>query len=455
MQSRAGRPLLGQGYCAATDAPGDCGDRTSGLHTATVSGYWKASRYQIRSLRDCKRKCLSDCPACAYVSFSKRNNDCSWYSFCPTPLQKAHGGKSYTTAQVRNRSLASKRILTVTAADAADSTAVAARFPARPWDGRGSPPSDAPTDECGDAAVFSPVQEGASSKAGAQLPTLEVADGTVYRTRRPEMLARVRDGVRQIARAGSFRRNSYCKVFGSCAYAPTQRISLHSEVYFACPARHQAVLASSMLSGASRTFLPGHLGPTGEGDANVFCLLAETVRRIVEEIILPRHELPGSRCTVQETFVNVQKTGSFTNPHVHPDDFYGAIFYLDAPDATRFCYDASESTAQKDLWREHAPQLTSGNISGGRGYVAAGPGDIVFAPIGWLRHWVPPVLASGAVRTAVVLNMICIPGDVTGQQSPQRPPTRAMPGRVGSLGLPRPRSTEVPRSQYGSWGAWE
>ena len=124
--------MLGQGYCAATDSPGDCGGSTR-TSLATASGYWKASRHKIHSLRDCKRHCFSDCPACVFVSISKRNDDCSWYTTCPTPLQQAYGGQRYATAQVRNRSLGSKRsVLKVTAEDEADSAAVAARFPARP-----------------------------------------------------------------------------------------------------------------------------------------------------------------------------------------------------------------------------------------------------------------------------------------------------------------------------------
>lgn len=124
--------MLGQGYCAATDSPGDCGGSTR-TSLATASGYWKASRHKIHSLRDCKRHCFSDCPACVFVSISKRNDDCSWYTTCPTPLQQAYGGQTYATAQVRNRSLGSKRsVLKVTAEDEADSAAVAARFPARP-----------------------------------------------------------------------------------------------------------------------------------------------------------------------------------------------------------------------------------------------------------------------------------------------------------------------------------
>ena len=105
--ARAERSLLGQGYCAATDAPGDCGGGRSGTATATASGYWKASLHRIRTFHDCKRKCLADCPACVYVSFSWRNGNCSWYDSCPMPLQTGHdqGGRHYQTAQVRNGTL--------------------------------------------------------------------------------------------------------------------------------------------------------------------------------------------------------------------------------------------------------------------------------------------------------------------------------------------------------------
>lgn len=111
--------LLGQGYCATTDGEGDC---ANGL-----IGSWSASQHGITNLAQCAAKCRT-CSACNYVSFSRKNNDCSWFAACATPLQHAFGGLTYRTAQVHNRTVARSRVLEVTARNRADSALVAERF---------------------------------------------------------------------------------------------------------------------------------------------------------------------------------------------------------------------------------------------------------------------------------------------------------------------------------------
>ena len=87
------------------------------------------------------------------------------------------------------------------------------------------------------------------------------------------------------------------------------------------------------------------------------------------------------------------------------DDFYGAIFYVDAPEGTRFCYDDSLGTPARERWETYDPALV-GPLAETRHHVEPQTGDLILAPVGWLRHWVPPVDADG--RTAVVFNVVCL-----------------------------------------------
>ena len=107
--------------------------------------------------------------------------------------------------------------------------------------------------------------------------------------------------------------------------------------------------------------------------------------------------------------MNVQKPGGYVNPHVHADDALGAIFYVDAPPReTRLCYDDGAGTPQRARWEEFDPRMVrSLRGHGGRGYVEPAAGDLVIMPAGWLRHWVPPI-EGDSVRTAVVLNLVCL-----------------------------------------------
>ena len=83
----------------------------------------------------------------------------------------------------------------------------------------------------------------------------------------------------------------------------------------------------------------------------------------------------------------------------------------DATVHTTFCFDDARNTAAKLRWRKYAPNLTRDIEWGGphqAGFASVRPGDVLLAPVGWLRHWVPPILEPNVTRTAVVFNMVCI-----------------------------------------------
>lgn len=234
-------------------------------------------------------------------------------------------------------------------------------------------------------------------------------DDVVFRHNRRDFVEPMRTAVSTLAAEGHFAANSHCLVFGSCSFNPMRRLSLHSTNFRPCKKQLSLVLAASgAFNGIAHATLPASVG---SGDDHVFCHLAEHVRKLMQQSVLPHIGVPRSRCVVQEMFINVQKTGAFTNPHVHPDDFFGGIFYIDAPRGTRLCYDNSTGMKGKGLpkerWAEHAPQMTR-SVRGGAGYTEPAEGDIVLAPVGWLRHWVPPITEPGVTRTAAVFNMICL-----------------------------------------------
>ena len=104
-----------------------------------------------------------------------------------------------------------------------------------------------------------------------------------------------------------------------------------------------------------------------------------------------------------------QSTSSrYTNPHVHADDAVGAIFYAATPaEGATLCYDGGQGTAARARWAALDPAMV--RAIPGRRHVSARPGDLLLAPLGWLRHWVPPLDAAGAAaRTVVVLNAACL-----------------------------------------------
>ena len=88
---------VGQGYCSTT-VSGWQGDCENGL-----IGTW-----QIVKQDACIDRCMS-CKQCAFISFSKRNSDCSWFNMCvPRALGQLWDGAQYATYQVRRAAPATK-----------------------------------------------------------------------------------------------------------------------------------------------------------------------------------------------------------------------------------------------------------------------------------------------------------------------------------------------------------
>merc|ERR1712187_641920 len=183
--------------------------------------------------------------------------------------------------------------------------------------------------------------------------------------RRPDLLCGIRQAVEELDREGSFSKNKFCGVFNSCRNADQKLISEHSDVYFVCPSLLSKSLkytregASLLFSagGATAQGLPGVLGK--QGDDNVFCSLANFITHGMEKQVLPMFNMTRHLCIVQECFINRQRSGAYTNPHLHPDDFFGGVFYLDADADTRLCYNNNERGKNKQIWRLHAPGFTA------------------------------------------------------------------------------------------------
>ena len=78
-----------EGYCAATAFGGDCSLDTQGAFTSPSGD---------ACVEQCKR-----CERCRFVSFSKRLNDCSWFSQCDMQQLELFGGSagSYTSVRVK------------------------------------------------------------------------------------------------------------------------------------------------------------------------------------------------------------------------------------------------------------------------------------------------------------------------------------------------------------------
>jgi len=269
---------------------------------------------------------------------------------------------------------------------------------------------------CGHKFDFEPfdplssrTQEDHLRRTAEPFTSIERAVGskTIFRLPRPDLLERVAEAVEEIDRNGGFESNSYCSVFDSCeAKDPMQ--SRHSQTYLVCDG-YRRVLASNILQGVARTQLPGFLKE--KQDANVLCEMAKYVSEQATKLIFPSIGWNDQKCVVQEFFVNQQRSGSLTNRHIHPDDSYGGIFYLDVPEGTKFCF--SNESWGKGSWLEYAPELTEDLFPDAPdkdypGYVEPRAGDILLAPVGWLKHWVPKMtIPPGQKRTSVVFNMIC------------------------------------------------
>lgn len=267
---------------------------------------------------------------------------------------------------------------------------------------------------CGDGMEFEPF-----AKHTVTGRTLERGRGTntFFRVARPDLIDNVTRAVEEIDRSGDLDTNSYCRTFGSCdaTTAADKLQSRHSKTYLVCNKQDNWIHASNILQGASSKSLPGFLAD--QGDTNVLCEMAKDVADIVSKLILEMNGMTNKHCIVQEQFVNQQRDGAMTMRHVHPDDTYGGLFYLDAPPGTQLCFSNSERSSRKKRWREHAPQLTENLFPGAPrhqgddypGFLEPRPGDVVFFPVGWLEHWVPKMtMGPDEKRTSIVFNMICI-----------------------------------------------
>ena len=196
----------------------------------------------------------------------------------------------------------------------------------RVWRNSEEPPKNPPPDDCGSAAEFAAVP---SASGASQKEVVESAGNVLFRTRRADLLAPMREAVLHFAESGALAHNRYCNVFGSCTrgdrfrHAEMPRLSLHSDVFLPCPsyARVLAPYAGMFRGTAGHSTLPGALGK--QGDENILCRLAEHVREVVMTQVMPALHMRVLGCMVHEVFTNVQKTGAWTNAHMHDDDFYG------------------------------------------------------------------------------------------------------------------------------------
>ncbi|KAL7535445.1 hypothetical protein ACHAWF_008970, partial [Thalassiosira exigua] len=247
---------------------------------------------------------------------------------------------------------------------------------------------------CGEKVDFRPFAKNSISNR-----TLESGRGTktFFRVARPDLIPRVLQAVDEIDKSGGLDENSYCNVFDSCHGGRGKDTSRHSKTYLVCKEQDKWLHASKILHGAAWNSLPGYLRK--EGDSNVLCEIAKNVADIVSNLILPVNGMMNKKCVVQEQFINQQRNGSVTTRHVHPDDTYGGLFYVDTPPATKLCFSNSEKSKEKKSWWKLAPQLTENLYPGAPGKKGADypgffeprSGDIVFFPVGWLAHWVPRI----------------------------------------------------------------
>jgi hypothetical protein len=262
---------------------------------------------------------------------------------------------------------------------------------------------------CGDPLQFEPF---AKSSVTGRVLERGVNTKTFFKIARPDLIPRVNAAVSIIDKAGELDTDFACPVFDSCK-TQTKK-NRHSKAYLVCD-EYQWIHASSILQGVAKEKLPGDL--RSQGDDNVLCEIAQYLADLVANVILESLHIHGKKCIVQEQFVNQQQAGAKTNIHLHPDDTYGGLFYLEAPKGTQMCYSNSETTDQKKSWYEHAPEFTENLFPEAPGetgfeypgYIVPQAGDFVLFPVGWMKHWVPKIqMAPGEKRTSVVFNLICI-----------------------------------------------
>lgn len=84
------------GHCGSASIYGAaCESAASVRQGAAAKGSW-----QLASARDCIVRC-SACPNCAFVSYSRKEEDCSWFAFCNTS-RLSQGATKHRTLRVRD-----------------------------------------------------------------------------------------------------------------------------------------------------------------------------------------------------------------------------------------------------------------------------------------------------------------------------------------------------------------
>ena len=84
------------GYCESASIYGAaCESAASIGQGAAAKGSW-----QLGSARDCIVRCGA-CPQCAFVSFSGKEEDCSWFASCNTS-RLSQGATKHRTLRVRD-----------------------------------------------------------------------------------------------------------------------------------------------------------------------------------------------------------------------------------------------------------------------------------------------------------------------------------------------------------------
>ena len=84
------------GYCESASIYGAACESTASIgQGAAAKGSW-----QLGSARDCIVRCGA-CPQCAFVSFSGKEEDCSWFASCNTS-RLSQGATKHRTLRVRD-----------------------------------------------------------------------------------------------------------------------------------------------------------------------------------------------------------------------------------------------------------------------------------------------------------------------------------------------------------------
>ena len=86
------------GHCGGTDGNTPCESASKRM----ARGSWDADKSGVGSIAECAELCRS-CEACVFVSFSRANNDCSWYAHCA--MRDLVQDPSYQSLRVRGHNM--------------------------------------------------------------------------------------------------------------------------------------------------------------------------------------------------------------------------------------------------------------------------------------------------------------------------------------------------------------